>query len=191
MCRFITAVIPQNSDLASIGALLHQYGMSLKEIDNPCLASQVAPDRYLRATRAVCDCDSFLGVDAEQHEESVSHHHYVKDIEKFRKLGWSQNKIERWVSEKEACLNRNQENNRKHRDAELAQWRAFIEAFLSEKTNERLGLIIHEYQTSLELEKFQISRIDKVLVSENIEDTLSHMKRDVIYMFWRFLDRSP
>ncbi len=181
MCRFITAVVPAGIDLHSAKPLLDKYGMSFKEVRNPFLEAQLEGDRYLRATRSTCDCDSVLG-SASNREAIQTAAADTGDIEKLKKKGWSQHKIERWLAEKSGTTDRHQHTDRSKSVAELVQWREFISAMLSDKSTDRLGLLIHMYNGTLEDEQIQIKGINHISLSEQFENSLLEMEEDVLYL---------
>lgn len=182
MCRFITAVVPTDTDLQASKPLLDKYGMSFKEIRNSFIEAQLDGDRYVRATRSVCDCDSALGSASDQQEGSQTERTHAAEIEKLRKKGWSQHKIERWLAEKSGSSDRHQQQDRSKHDAELTQWREFISALLSDGITKRLGLLLHMYNGRLEDEQLRIKRIERLSLSEQFDNALLVMDEDVLYM---------
>lgn len=182
MCRFITAVVPADIDLQSVKPLLDKYGMSFEEVRNSFVESQLEGDRYVRATRSVCDCDTGLGSSSDSPGEVLTVATVSNDIDKLKKKGWSQHKIERWLAEKSGTVDRNQQAVRSKNDAELAQWREFISAMFSDTITKRLGLLIHMYNGTLEDEQIQIKRINRISLSEQFENKLLEMEEDVLYM---------
>lgn len=181
MCRFITAAVPADIDLPAVKPLLDKYGMSFKEVRNSFVESQLEGDRYARVTGSVCDCDTVLGSVSAQGEVQTKAT-VSGDIEKLKKKGWSQHKIERWLAEKSGATDRHQEADRSKSVAELAQWREFISVMLLDKSTNRLGLLIHMYSGSLEDEQIQIKRINRISLSEQFENSLLEMEEDVLYM---------
>lgn len=169
MCRIITAVVPADFDLSARKLLLEQYGMSFEEIKNSFVEAQINGDRYVRATRAFCDCDALLGI-----EPKVA----VKpsDIEKRRKKGWSSNKIERWLAEKSIAS----KDRAEKRAGELKHWNAFIDKLLRGGAK-RLGLLVHIYSGRIDEEKVELQRVERVLLSD-LDKVLLRMELDVLYM---------
>jgi hypothetical protein len=63
MCFYITATLPENSDIESIRLILDKYKMAFSPINNIKLRSQLRPgELYFRATKDYCDCDTSLGI---------------------------------------------------------------------------------------------------------------------------------
>jgi hypothetical protein len=182
MCRFITAVVPTVTDLQASRPLLDNYGMSFKEIRNSFIEAQLGGDRYVRATRSVCDCDSALGSASDQQETSQADRTHAAEIEKLRKKGWSQHKIERWLAEKSGSSDRHQRQDQSNHDAELTHWREFIGALLSDGFTKRLGLLLHMYNGRLEDEQIRIKRIELLSLSGQLDKALLAMDEDVLYM---------
>ncbi len=174
MCRFITAVIPADADLTAEKPLLDKYAMSFEVINNSFVQAQINGDRYVRATRAFCDCDSFLGGAnlAKKTAVKTSSH-----VEKLRKKGWSPHKIERWLAEKSAASQDRAENQH---GEEQKHWTAFIGALLEGRTK-RIGLMVHMYSGRVDEEQVQIKRVERVLLSD-LSEVLSRMDHDILYM---------
>jgi hypothetical protein len=182
MCVFITAVVPADTDLRASRPLLGKYGMSFKRIINPFIEAQlVEGELFVRATRLGCDCDSILG-SARNREEDVRAVGN-RDIEKLRKKGWSQEKIERWLSEKSRSITSHHQKVRGKRDEEITRWQDFIGAFLSEGIAKRLGLLMHDYNGLLEEEQFRIESVEHISLSKKLEDQLITMNQNVLYWF--------
>jgi hypothetical protein len=75
-----------------------------------------------------------------------------------------------------------QQSHRSKQDAELRQWREFINALLSGGFTERLGLLLHMYNGRLEDEQIRIKRIECLSLSEQFDNALLVMDEDVLYM---------
>ncbi|MBX9721691.1 MAG: hypothetical protein K2X81_09875 [Candidatus Obscuribacterales bacterium] len=182
MCRFITAVVPADADLQASTPLLDKYDMSFKEVKTSFVGAQLESDRYVRATRSACDCDSVLGSASPQREAEQTTIPHSTNIEKLRKKGWSQHKIERWLSEKSGSLDRRQQQDKSKHDAELTQWCEFISALLLSGFTKRLGLLLHMYKGSIDDERIRIKRIEHLSLSEQLDNELLSMDEDVLYI---------
>jgi hypothetical protein len=182
MCRFITAVVPADTDFQASRSLLDKYGMSFEEVRNSSVEAQLDGDRYVRATRSACDCDSVLGSAAIRREEMRAPETDFVEIGKLQKKGWSQHKIERWISEKSAHSERHQGQALNSQDAELARWREFVSTFLSSGFAKRLGILMHMYSGRLEDEQIRIKRIERLSLSKELDHELLGMDEDVLYM---------
>jgi hypothetical protein len=86
--------------------------MLFKELKNSFVAAQINGDRYFRATGSTCDCETAFGSNSGQYQDDEAGHTHSSDIEKHRKKGWSQHKIERGLAEKSGSIDRHQRQER-------------------------------------------------------------------------------
>ena len=69
MCFYITATLPEGTQLENLGKILDKYKMEFSKIHNIKVESQLRPkELYFRATRSYCDCDTILGSLNQQQE---------------------------------------------------------------------------------------------------------------------------
>ena len=183
MCRFITAVVPPDFDFNKVKPLLDKHAMSFQAIANTCVEAQLGGDRLVRATFSVCDCHSGLGT-AGKGEVLPTAASDLAHVQKLKKKGWSEHKIERWLAEQNSSLERHQKDKRTKYDTELKAWRQFIEAMLASGAVKRMGLMLHTYHGLLEEEPISIKAREELALSESFEETLLAMDEDVIYMIW-------
>lgn len=182
MCRFITAVVPSDTNFQDLKPLLEKYEMSFEEIKNSSVEAQFDGDLHVRATRSHCDCNSALGSASNQQEASQQDVTHRAEVAKLRKKGWSEHKIERWLVEKIGSTDRNQQQEQNKKDAELMRWREFIDAMLSGGFTKRFGLLLHMYGGALEDERIQIKGKERILLSEQFDNAMLTMDEDVLYM---------
>lgn len=82
--------------------------------------------------------------------EAVS---YERELKRFRKQGWSEVKIERWLEQKEQAKekqSREDESRAQGSTPELNQWVRFITDLLESGHARRLGLLLHLYHRGIE-----------------------------------------
>src|SRR5688572_15732863 len=97
MCHFITAVIPPEVAPDAAAALFAAHRLGFVVLQNPNVAAQLSDgERHILTTRGHCDCGTVLG----SHREAANHE---RELEKLRKKGWGEAKIERWVEQKRAA----------------------------------------------------------------------------------------
>src|SRR5262245_20142392 len=115
MCHYITATLPHDVELKSIAPIFESYKLGFELISNPHVAAQVDPqDWYILTSRKHCDCGTALGSLNQQQARKVSS--YDRELKKFRKQGWSEAKIQRWLEQKEQTKERH-----RREDAVLAE----------------------------------------------------------------------
>ena len=98
MCHYITASLPHYVDTDSIAPIFESHKLGFDLISNPHVSAQLeAGDLYLLTTRAHCDCGTALGsLNVSTARDDLS---YERELKKFRKQGWSEAKINRWLEQ--------------------------------------------------------------------------------------------
>src|SRR5687768_8778719 len=100
MCHYITATLPQSVDTDSVAPIFRSHKFAFDLISNPHVSAQLeAGDLYLLTTTGHCDCGTALGsLNVRGPQDDLSHE---RELKKFRKQGWSEAKIARWIQQKE------------------------------------------------------------------------------------------
>lgn len=185
MCHYLTASLPHSVDTDSVAPIfeLHKLGFDL--ISNPHVSAQLeAGDLYLLTTRGHCDCGTALGsLNLSAARDDLS---YERQLKKFRKQGWSETKINRWLEQKEHTKEkhrREDEAQAKGSTEELNQWVRLITDVLTSGYARRIGLLLHKYSGSIESERIGILRRDEVKLADLTPELLMRIKEDVVYEF--------
>lgn len=192
MCHFITATLPSGIDVKKAEDIFAKHKLRFEVIENESVREHLnAGDFYILTTQGMCDCGTVLG--SEYREEPLASDEKEKfrrqTIEKFKKKGWSQTKIDRWFNE--AVLTEEKENRSRELQHESAvsfvsDWIAFIKDMLGSKVTPKIGLLLHMYDGAL-YGRFTIVGKKRVSLKELNESILLQMAEDVIYEF--VLDR--
>ncbi|HKR01256.1 MAG TPA: hypothetical protein VJT09_11315 [Pyrinomonadaceae bacterium] len=185
MCYFVTATLPYNVKVESVASVFESHTLGFELISNPHVSAQVEPgDLYVLTTRGYCDCDTALGLlNPRDNFESVS---YERELKKFRKQGWSEAKIQRWLEEKEQAKERYMSVARQRAEAtapEAGPWVDFIAGLLRSGYTPRIGLLLHMYSGSVSGERVNILGREKVGLRDLNSERLLRMKEDVLYEF--------
>jgi len=185
MCHYITASLPKSVDTDSVALIFESYKVGFDLISNPHVSAQLeAGDLYVLTTRGHCDCGTALGsLNGSAAHDDLS---YERELKKFRKQGWSEAKITRWLEQKEQTKEkhlREDEARAKGSTQELNQWVRFITDVLKSGYAPRIGLLLHMYHGSIESERISILRRERVKLEELTPDLLMRIKEDVVYEF--------
>jgi hypothetical protein len=183
MCHYITATLPHSVDLTLVAPIFESHKLGFQLISNPHVAQQIDPqDRYILTTRKYCDCGTALG--SLSHQRSAKVQSYDRVLKKFRKQGWSEAKINRWVEQKEQTKERHlrEEAALSEGDTpELELWLGFLNDLFDSKHVQKFGLLLHWYHTSLEGERIRIQRREKLRRSDLTAERLRRIEEDVLY----------
>jgi hypothetical protein len=183
MCRYITATLPQVVELKSIAPIFELHKLGFKLISNPHVATQVdSHDWYILTSKKHCDCGTALG--SLNHQRAAKVSSYERDLKKFRKQGWSEAKIKRWLKQKEQTQERHRREDAALSEGggpELNRWIEFLNHLIASNLSPRLGLLLHWYHGGIESERIKIQRREKVRLSEVNPERLMRIEEDVLY----------
>jgi len=175
MCQYITLTLPKDTDLESIKPVFEKFGLTQKVIHNQFVEEQIRKkDYYISSTSNMCDCGSVIASNSKQ---LSTDQRYKSDIQRMKKKGWSDTKINRWIEQKQNGVHDKElleDNNR---------WTSFIQEITNEKQVVRVGILIHWYSLGLEEEKIEIKEIQNIKVDAITEDTLEKLDYDKMYYF--------
>lgn len=185
MCFYITATIPNKTDLDKIRTTLDQFEMAFIPIHNDSVSSQLrAGDIYLRATKSYCDCGTMLGSLNRQNEYQTLLN--SKKIKTLRKKKWTDEEIDSWITQK-------LQNKKKKSGGHLTifetkegskKWNLFIQAILNSSSIKYIGILKHWYEGGLENEKITLKEIQKTNFNEVTTEFLLNMEEDILYEFY-------
>jgi len=111
---------------------------------------------------------------------------YESEIEKFRKQGWSEAKIQRWLSEKENTRERDErivQENVERGKAQASMWLEFLTSGLKSMPAKRISLLLHCYKRGVTNERIRFKRIVTQPISEINAEYLLKIEKDVLYNF--------
>ena len=184
MCHYITATLPHAVDLKVVASIFECYKLGFELISNPHVAAQIDSQAwYVLTSRKHCDCGTVLGSLTRQTTNGLS---YDRDVKKFRKEGWSEAKINRWLEQKEQTRERHRREDEalaKGGGPELERWLKFLNDLLKTKVASKFGLLLHWYHTSVESERIKIQRRECVRLSDVNAERLMRIQEDVLYEF--------
>ena len=176
MCHFITTTLPAGLPSEAVETIARNHGRNWLAMSNKYVARYLDEgEQYFYTTQGHCDCGTSLGSSrvGEKDESKLS-----KQLEKLRREGWSETKIERWLNDKEkARLNRPKTGD------DAAIWVALIGEVLGSTDAKYVGLLLHFYSGDLNDEQIAISRVEDVPLLELTEDRLGAIREDVLYRF--------
>ncbi len=189
MCQFITATGGRIRDDHALRQLAKRSLLKWVPIDNPSVSSGLLlPDEhYFSTCRKMCDCGTELGCRAGAAQRALSvETDEPRDIKKFRKRGWSEARIARWLEETRASRERSRERNFRHTHGpwpEIDRWIEFIQAVIENRTADWVGIFVHSYHGGVETEKLPIQPARWVSRSELTPEFLMEIEEDVLYRF--------
>lgn len=185
MCHYLTVTLPHSVAPDSLAPIFASHKLSFELISNPHVSQQIETgDWYILTTRKHCDCGTAIGsLNRSENDKPVSHE---RDLKKFRRQGWSEAKIERWLEQKEQTKARHQREDEARAQVstpELDQWINFVTDLLKSGKAPRLGLLLHLYRGGIESERVKILHRENVKLAELNPERLMRIKEDVLYEF--------
>lgn len=186
MCHFITAILSSDAKEALVKRLAKTYGLNWRPIENPTIIEQLEKGeiQYL-TTRGQCDCGTALGTAIRNSDKRESETSYWNEIHEFRKKGWSDNKIQRWLGEKEKVKKRKAriEEEMVKSDTEIERWMLFIEKIFENEAAGSVGVLIHNYSGDIESERIKIKMRKSQSINKVKKEYFMKMEEDTIYDF--------
>jgi hypothetical protein len=184
MCHYITATLPHVVEPDSVANIFESHKLGFELISNPHVAEQVnSPDWYILTSRNHCDCGTAFG-SLNHRDTAAKGSSYDRELKKFRKQGWSEAKMQRWLEQKEQTKER---HRRKDEDLvqggspELDRWIELLNELIGSGPAPRVGLLLHWYHGSIEGERIKIQRRERVRLSEVNPERLMKIEEDVLY----------
>lgn len=176
MCHFITLVASADQE-NEVAEALDAQGRVARKISNPSLA-KVSPQGSVQfLTTYTCDCGTTLGRRLSSPLEMISAHE--NEVRRLRKKGWSDSKIERSLSDKEAALATS--TARRPTDS-FELWSNVISDLASHRNAKPIGLFVHDYRAGIEDEPLE-PKVRRATADASISDTLRTLLEDELVLF--------
>ena len=146
MCYYVTAILPRDVSLASLGPIATQFGRQLTPLAGPGLGlgDCLAPgEQYVLTTAGPCDCDTALGRASRRGEGPQD-----DAARRLAAKGWSNARIARSLAQREKARARHTAQASAQADTDLARWEGFLRAVLDTGVA-YVGLVLHCYEESV------------------------------------------
>jgi|GEM_PF-2798048 len=180
MCIFIHATVPKDTDILRLTPVFKQHGWRINPAENKYLIKQLAEDNVLRLTE-VCDCSTVLGRQRDEILEDEQKKS-VDEIERYKRKGWSQTKIDRAMADKVRHQIAQTEAKKDQEERLLSSWISFVEDVLQQKAATKFGLLYHMFKGSLADDEIIIRQV-QTNSTRNLESHLALMEEDSLYWF--------
>ena len=171
MCYYIALVV-RGSDAATIDGVLRRHGRQAKAISNASILGALIPgEAQFLTTVGHCDCGTALAptvIDraAKRTEQAA----------KLAKKGWSQAKIDRWLSDRVKADDRADERRHANTPDSLDLWSRIISDLLATPGVQHAGLLLHFYSGDVEDEV--IEPIRETVPVRDFEARLASIRED-------------
>jgi len=178
--------------MRGLSPLIRKYHLDFSSVPNEHVLAQLKPgETYHRLTRAACDCGTALGSLAFGTEgRGRTDGNLERKMKKLRDKGWSQAKIERWLSQHEKADDRRRkaadEATLRLREGGMFTARRWIEVLaelVSSGYASSVGLLIHWYSGTVEGERIVITKRQPVSLAKVNAEFMMNMEHDVLYEF--------
>lgn len=145
MCHFIFLALPFQAHTAAIGALCERHDRAFRPVDSDKITRPflVADECTYLTTAGLCDCGTPL---IPQREDYFVQHNQdgalAKRVERLRKDGWTQNKINNWLSQKTTLRDKKQQYREEQNNKAINHWYELISTILNQRLSSYVGLIV-------------------------------------------------
>ncbi|MCC6361085.1 MAG: hypothetical protein IT450_20275 [Phycisphaerales bacterium] len=181
MCYFITLVVG-GADAGSIDPILRRHGRQATPVRNASLARVLAEgERQYLTCADQCDCGSALvpgeSTSARRNPRAAT---LQKRAARLSRKGWSQAKIDRWVSEHVQADAWSERQRHTKRADTLKMWTAIITDLVALPGVERAGLLLHQYSGSVDEEI--LNPLRETVSIKDFESRLRNLREDQLLM---------
>jgi hypothetical protein len=172
VCLFITVLLPKKAQTSKIGELAKKHHFGWYNLSNQITKQLDGDYFYFCTTSGMCDCETLLGskckISTVQNSEI--------DIARFRRKGWNDTKIARWIEQKSAIKNESIQDF-----DEVQKWMEFITEILEKRLTNKIGILIHMYSKSVNDESFTLG--ESYNQSSLTEDYLLNLDQNRVHFF--------
>jgi hypothetical protein len=167
----------------SLLVIADSFGLAWVPIANKSvLAFFEKGSSYFYTTTGMSDCGTELG--RKYCGKANGKTDFSSEIIRFKRKGWSDNKIPNWLAEKQKNRLKNSRVNASiGAGAELKNWHSFIGEILGAKYSRHLNLLIHMYHRGLENERIEIKCLTKIRLYDLSDKVLLNIEKDNLYQF--------
>src|SRR5690606_37863581 len=106
------------------------------------------------------------------------------EMVKLSKKGWSKNKLDRWIADKNKDLEKGRQRYNTlaqgiHTD--IQNWMSYLKNLFNHMPINSFGLLLHWYKADVETEKIKINERIRIKITEVTESTLLNINEDILY----------
>jgi hypothetical protein len=109
-----------------------------------------------------------------------------RDLERVRKQGWSEAKIQRWLAEKQIAREKDERKSQHEAEGgtrDAKQWMKLLTAVVRSGKAKQLGILLHWYRSGVTNERIRLKDTIATRLVEVTPEFLMTMKEDVLYNF--------
>lgn len=185
MCHYISGLIQNDFNLEDLNDIGTSYSITFADCKNDFVRNQLDnKEKYLIKDSKYCDCGTELGslnrYDKKRIEKS--------ELDKLKRKGWSETKIQRWIDDKKKVVEREQIKNNSFRSgihSDIENWITFINDLFSQTKINKFGIILHWYSGNVNSEKIKLQDKIKIKLDDLDDQKLLLMKEDMFYYIER------
>lgn len=186
MCHYITGTIKNSARIETLNMVLKPYGLRFVQIENQFVQSQLpAETTYIWKKTSSCDCGTFLGSMRILNSRAAKRYTET-EIEKLRKKNWSEDKIARWMADKDKAYEKTQTVVEQHRQSEeprAEEWVSFLKEVVNHPDLREFGLLLHFYKTGPSRENVKLKGSRSIGIDEVSPIFLMNIEEDMLYVF--------
>ncbi len=184
MCHFITAILSARTDIDRAEWVIRSQAFSFSVLGNRHLLCQLEEGAIcFRPTKGMCDCGTALGSLCHREKDASGEEKRMnRQLRKLRRKGWSKTKIDRWLADKRKAREVKARIQNQY-PVSAKSWVDFVHNTLDSGCTQAIGLLLHWYRGSLEDEKIDLKRTERVDYACVDDNLLLNIEEDVLYMF--------
>ena len=176
VCLFVAAIIPDRAMTPEFAAIAAVHRVPKTQLSNSSLSRQLAPTEHAWiTTRSHCDCGSQLF----SRPKERSPEHLQREIQKLKKKGWREAKIQKWIHATEASTTPRPTES----VVSQPEWFAFLTETLSLNMTPYVAILGHWYRGDLSTEEIRIEDRIRRQVEELGGSGFRVLLEDTVYEF--------
>ena len=179
MCVFHSFMIPLPYEKNSVKQLFHSQGFNWHKIDVPSILEKIGEDVDIIYTAKECDCGSYIG--SKMTNPELAEMFPEKEINKKRRKGWSEQKIENWKSNRRKKLNELNHQTVEMMEESLRKYESIFRSLKESSLIDWIGFLIYEYSSQISGEEVKIKGQNEIMIKEIDREYLLNMEQDIIY----------
>lgn len=186
MCYYITATMAPGGDESAVRRLAAAFMLKWEPLENPGVLKQLCDgELYFLTTRGMCDCETEFGAGLRAADSlSPLERDLTRDVKKFKKKGWSEAEIDRWIEKTMLEAARKRQKVAAYLRGphpELDRWIQFVSAVLADALADWVGVLLHWYAGDIRTEAIWAGNRRWVNSSDFTQDYLLTAEEDTLY----------
>ena len=185
MCHYITGSISGKVTVQEINSVGQEFGLKFEPCLNEFVQNQLkSEESYIWKYCKPCDCGTLLGSLSEKNTKRAEGVNEL-EIEKLKRKGWSEAKIQRFLNDKNKKVEQNVidlERQKMYAENGIQMWIDFYKKLFETTAIKTFGLLLHWYKGNVVSERINLNGRILIDKSELTAKNLLEIEEDKLYI---------